>query len=296
MVAENPFNTENYSDQRDSELIALALNGDKNSLAELVKRHQQYIYNIALKITNNVENSQDITQEILIKVITNLAKYDNSKGKFRTWLYKITFNYLLNLKKQPYEKVMVSFETFFTYVESSAVAVLSEAEEEELQLAIEDSKIGCMAGMLMCLDRGQRLTYIVGEIFEIDHRLASEIFDISPDNFRQKLSRARKDLHQWMNFKCGLVNKENPCRCPKKTKGFIANGWVTPGSLKWNSEYAVRINELVKSTMADTALTVDELYARLYREHPFKIPQNMDDIIKEIIGNEHLKSTFYPTI
>lgn len=294
MAAENPFSTDNYSDQRDLELISLALSGDKGSLTDLIKRHQQYIYNIALKMTNNVENAQDITQEILIKFITSLAKYDNSKGKFRTWLYRITFNHFLNLKKQPYEKVMVDFEVFFDYIESSAVEVLNEAEEKDMQVEIEESKIGCMAGMLMCLDREQRLTYIVGEIFEIDHRIASEIFEISPDNFRQKLSRARKDLHQWMNFKCGLVNKENSCRCPKKTKGFIANGWVTPGSLKWNSDYTARINELVKSTMSDTVATVDELYARLYREHPFKIQPKADDIVQAIINNDHLKGTFYP--
>ncbi len=88
-----------------------------------------------------------------------------------------------------------------------------------------------------------------------------------------------------MNFKCGLVNKENSCRCPKKTKGFIANGWVTPGSLKWNSDYTARINELVKSTMSDTVATVDELYARLYREHPFKIQPKADDIVQAIINN-----------
>ena len=81
-----------------------------------------------------------------------------------------------------------------------------------MQQEIEESKVSCMAGMLMCLDREQRLIYIVGELFEIDHNMGSEIFGTSPANFRQKLSRARKDLYHWMHDKCGLVNKENPCR------------------------------------------------------------------------------------
>jgi len=292
MIIENPFRRENYSDQQDLELISLALNGDKKSLTELINRHQQYIYNVALKMTNSVEDAQDITQEILIKIVTSLAKYDSSKGKFRTWLYRITFNHFLNLKKQPYEKVMVSFDLFFNYIENSAVTDLNETEEKEIQIEIKESQIGCMAGMLMCLDREQRLTYILGEIFEIDHIIGSEIFEISPDNFRQKLSRARKDLHQWMNHKCGLINKANPCRCPKKTKGFIANGWVTPGNLKWESNYIQRIKDLTGNKIEETLLTVDELYAGLYRDHPFKFQPKADHIISEIINNEYLKRTF----
>ncbi len=69
-------------------------------------------------------------------------------------------------------------------------------EEHEMSQEIEESKVACMAGTLMCLDREQRPVYIVGALFEIDHNLAAEIFEVSPANFIKKLSRARKDLHQ----------------------------------------------------------------------------------------------------
>jgi len=289
-MIENPFNAATYSDQRDIELISLALNGNRNSLEELIGRHQLYVYNVAAKMTKCIEDAQDITQEVLVKIVTNLAKYDSSKGKFRTWLYRITFNHFLNLKKQPYEKLIVSFDVFFDAIDKSAVIDISDSEEIEAE--IEESRISCMAGMLMCLNREQRLTYIIGEIFEIDHTIASEIFEISPENFRQKLSRARKDLHQWMNNRCGLVNKENPCRCPKKTKGFIANGWITLGNPQWNSDYTQKIKELTERTAEDTSLLADELYARLYRDHPFKIQQSANAIIESIINNSRLNELF----
>jgi len=292
MMKESPFKNEIYSDQLDLALISLALNGDRNSLSDLIKRHQQYIYNVALKMVNNVEEAEDVTQEILVKIVTSLAKYDSSKGKFRTWLYRITFNHFLNLKKQSYEKVVTSFDVFFDYIEGSAVIDLTDSEEKEMQLEIEESKVACMAGMLMCLDREQRLVYIVGEVFEIDHNIASEIFETSPDNFRQKLSRARKDLHQWMHNRCGLVNKNNPCRCPKKTKGFIANGWVSPDNLKWHSNYTQKIKDLTEQKVEDALLTIDELYARLYKEHPFKISLKAESLVQNLINNENLRTTF----
>ncbi len=38
-----------------------------------------------------------------------------------------------------------------------------------------------------------------------------------------------------MNQKCGLILESNPCRCPKKTKGFIDAGWVNQEDLKFNN-------------------------------------------------------------
>ncbi len=291
-VKENPFSGKNYSDEYDQILIAKATSGDRNSLSELVTRHQQYIFNIAMKMINNVEDAEDVTQEILVKLVTSLAKYDATKGKFRTWLYRITFNHFLNIKKQSYEKVVTSFDVFFNYIDGSPNIDLSEDEEKEMQLEMEESKVACMAGMLMCLDREQRLTYIVGEVFEIDHQLASEIFEVTPDNFRQKLSRARKDLHQWMHNRCGLVNVANPCRCPKKTKGFIQNGWVSPENMKWHSNYSQKIKELSDTKIEEVLTDIDDIYARLYKEHPFKIAKKSEDIIEAIINNDNLRNSF----
>lgn len=288
----NPFSELAYSDQEDLDLIQRAVNGDRASLSQLIERHQQYIFNIALKMINNVADAEDITQEILIKLVTNLSKYDSSKGRFRTWLYRVTFNHFLNTKQQKYEKLVSSFEVFFNYIDETPEIPMTTLEEKEMQLEVEESKVSCMAGMLMCLDRGQRLIYIVGELFEIDHILGADIFEISPDNFRQKLSRARKDLYQWMHRKCGLVNKKNPCRCPKKTKGFVANGWVNPKDLKWNSNYQERILDVSKNKLPDTLLTVDSIYTRLYQEHPFKISQTAEHIIDKIINNDNLNTTF----
>jgi hypothetical protein len=89
---------------------------------------------------------------------------------------------------------------------------MSATEELDKKLLIEEAKVACMTGLLICLAREQRLIYIIGDLFEIDHTLAGEIFNISPANFRQKLTRARKDLYQWMNNRCGLVNQANPSR------------------------------------------------------------------------------------
>ncbi|MFZ6014118.1 MAG: RNA polymerase sigma factor [Bacteroidota bacterium] len=148
---ENPFSRTNYNDLTDIHLIESALTGDKLSLNHLLQRHQNYIYNVALKMLNNIADAEDVTQEILIKIVTQLSKYDKTKAQFRTWLYRITFNHILNLKKNQYETIVTDFSVFFNYIDDAAVIELSDYEEQEMRATIEESKIACMAGMIMCL-------------------------------------------------------------------------------------------------------------------------------------------------
>ena len=284
---ENPFSKSNYNDATDTALIESVLIGDKKSLDFLLQRHQNFIYNVALKMLNNIADAEDVTQEILIKIVTQLGKYDKSKAQFRTWLYRITFNHILNLKKNQYETIVTDFSVFFNYIDDAPVKELTDFEEKEMREAIEESKIACMAGMIMCLDRTQRLVYIVGEVFEIDHNLASEIFETTPDNFRQKLSRARKDLYQWMHNRCGLVNLSNPCRCKSKTKAFIEAGYVDPKNLKWLSNYHHKIHALSENKLDDDLDERDKIYKQLYKEHPFKTSLKANQVLNEILSNKN---------
>lgn len=282
------------SEEQDLALIQQIKKGNKNALALLIERHYAYIYNVALKFFNSVHDAEDAAQEVMIKVITNIGSYKPEKGKLRTWLYRIVFNHYLNAKKSRPEILLVEgFHTFFDIIDGIPFKELSDQEEQEMKALVEEARISCMAGMLMCLSREQRLTYIIGEVFDIDHNLAAEIFEITADNFRKRLSRARRELYNWMNNKCGLVNKENPCRCPKKTRGFIEKGFVNPKNLKWNSNFSKRIHELSEERMGDVLDDSDTIYRKLYRDHPFKHTKDKgQEILQEILNNKRFSGIF----
>lgn len=288
------FNDKIYNKETERELLTRIKAGDKAALSQLVEMHYAYIYNVALKFFNGVPDAEDATQEVIIKFITNIGSYDASKGQLRTWLYRIVFNHFLNAKKSGRENLLVDgFHTFFSIIETIPDTALSNEEEEYMKDSIEEVKTACMAGMLLCLSREQRLVYIVGELFDIDHNLASEIFEISPANFRKRLSRARKELYNWMTNKCGLVNKNNPCRCPKKTKGFIEKGFVNPDEKMWNTDFYRRIYELSENRKDDMLIETDKIYAQLYREHPFKnTKEKSEQIMKTILSNDDFSKTF----
>lgn len=280
----NPFQ-ENYNDKEDAELIFLAKEGSKSALENLIKKHQHYIYNVALKFVLSPYDAEDITQEVLIKVITNLANF-KGESNFRTWLYRIIFNHFLKLKKNSLENYITTFGNYGKELDRMQDEELTPIEKTEMQEQIEDAKIGCMSGMLLCLDREQRIVYILGEIFGIDHKIGSEMLEITKDNFRQKLTRARKDLYNFMNQKCGLVNTQNPCRCDRKTKSFIKAGWVDKDKLKFNTSYLKLISEIAPVKLTELLDIGNKEYQTLYKKQPFQEKEFLAKIV-DIISSEN---------
>ena len=284
---ENPFSKQ-YSDFEDIKLVRLGIKGDKNALQNLIVRHQLFVYNLALKMTNSTQDAEDLTQEAFIKAITGLSKFQG-KSNFRTWLYRITVNHFLNTKKQKSDYSVVSFESYFNSIDSMPSSELNEQEQSELKETIEELRISCTTGMLMCLSKEQRMVYVLGELFDIDHNMGSEILEISPGNFRVKLMRARKDIYQWMNNKCGLVNKDNPCRCSKKTKGYVKAGKVDPINLQFNTRYQSKIKDFSKNNAVEITNTVEELNRNVLKDHPMQDPIKAPKIINELFNNDLIK-------
>jgi RNA polymerase sigma factor (sigma-70 family) len=275
----------------DEVLVTKTLEGSSYALEVLVKRHQHFIYNVAHKMILSPFDAEDITQEVLIKVITKLSQFEG-KSNFRTWIYRITFNHVLQMKKHWLEDAIVSFESYGQELANMPDQNLSEQEEFEMREWIQEAKLGCMAGMLLCLSREQRAVYILGELFEITHQIGAEILDISPDNFRQRLTRARKDLYQFMQNKCGLINTKNPCRCVKKTKAMIEAGWVDFQKMKFNTAYL----KTIQATLPAKSEALDDLlasqYAQLFKAHPFQEKPHWETLMKSIFENAELKRIF----
>lgn len=158
----------------------------------------------------------------------------------------------------------------------------------DVRVLVDEARIGCTAGMLLCLDREQRLIYILGQIFEVTDVVAAELLEMSRENFRQRLARARRDLHRFMSDKCGLVNRANPCRCAKKTRGFIQAGYVDPENLLFARERVQRVHEVVQ-TKCHAITTLDEQYAAIFRDHPFHEPPDLARALRRLVESPEFR-------
>lgn len=225
------------TDPNDESLVSLAQAGDMASLDTLVRRHQSWVFNLALRMVWRREIAEDATQEILIKAVTHLGSFE-ARSKFTTWLHRIAVNHLLNVRKSEMEEKAMTFTDMGESLDGVTDADLPDGKTLPVatKLIVEEARLGCITAMLMCLDRRQRLAFILGEVMGEDSATASAALDVTPANFRQLLSRARQDLYQFMNGKCGLVNTSNPCRCARKAVGFMRNGWLDATDLQFTTD------------------------------------------------------------
>jgi len=131
----------------------------------LVRRHQAWVFNIAMRVVWRRDLAEDATQEILIKIVTKLSTF-RGQSKFRTWLYRIAFNHLLNVRKSEFEDPSVTFTDMGHALGDTPDLELPDPRSVsvELPLLVEEARVGCMTAMLMCLDRRQRMAFALNLI------------------------------------------------------------------------------------------------------------------------------------
>lgn len=281
MVHANPLADAAPADAEDVELARLAQAGSKAALESLVMRHQNWVYNIALRMLFHPQDAEDAAQEILVKVITHLSSF-RGESQFRTWMYRVAVNHLLNVKRAGQRVESLTFDEYRRELHGIADDDLPDphAVSADVQLYVHEARIGCTSAMLLCLDAEQRLVYVLGAIFGVSDRVGAELLEITRDNFRQKLSRARRDLRSFMDDQCGLVKASNPCRCARKTQGFIKAGYIDARSLLFAREHVVRVRELAERR-SESIDAIDAAYAEIHRDHPF---QQSPDFLASLRG------------
>jgi RNA polymerase sigma factor (sigma-70 family) len=283
----NPFIEKQDGMDRDQELIDRVLQGERAELESLILRHQAWIYNIALGMTLDASEAEDITQEILIKMITSLSAYDKTRAAFRTWLYRIVANHVLSRKRCRKEEVFSSLMTGDAYHEYVESIPDERAEHSPENKALSrEARNTCVAGMLLCLDKRQRLVFILGAVFGLNDATGSEILDMSRANFRKILSRSRSKLSNFFADTCSLVNENNPCTCsrwvaPMQKLSLIGQAGGTVSSRP--------ISEVIQDRARGYCDLYDREMIRLYRSLPFAEPPDMVSWIRQAISSDEFK-------
>lgn len=288
----SPLSTAYQGDATDAALAQAAIRGERPALEELVKRHQGFLYSLAQRMLYAPEDAADATQEILICIVTNLASF-RGEAAFRTWAYRIAVRQLLAFRKGRVEHVVHDFDCFAQAL--AATPDLEPPDEASLpvdvRLVVEEAKIGCLMAMLLCLDRDHRMAFVLGEIFEASDTITAEVLGISPDNARQRLTRARQQLRAFLTGRCGLLDGAGACKCARKTRGFIRQGIVDPHRLRFTDMHLDQARS--EAILGSRALRgyVEQAYAELLRSQPQRDPSSFADILRQMLERPDVQKT-----
>lgn len=288
---DGPLSDRYGGDPEDRALVRAAVAGDGGALDALVRRHQGFVHAIALRMLWDPRDAEDATQEILVKLVTELSSY-RGESAFRTWAYRIAANHVLNWRRSRAEKVVSGFDDFGKRMDDLADRDLAGeiGAEAERRLLVDETRVACLTGMLLCLDRQQRVTFVLGEVFEVSDAVGSEVLGISRQNYRQRLVRSRQQLYEFMRGKCGLADPANPCRCTRKTRGAIRAGIVDPDSLRFVASHVERVERVAKERSRRLHRLARAGYAYLFRGHGTRHPPDMVARVRTVIADGRFRA------
>ncbi len=226
----------------DEELAARAVGGDKQALEVLVRRYAPWIHNLAWRMVGDPIEAEDVVQESLIKVVTRLSSF-RGESRFRTWLYTIVTRHVLDLKRRPRETVFSSFSAHGKILDRLAEPPDQRLSSPDARLMLKETRSTCLEGMVLCLDRNQRVVFILGGLFGMSAKELGEVLDITADAVRQRLFRARRELRSYMEGRCGLFDPPGPCRCSRKTEAGIRAGYLDPEQRVFSAERVRTVRE-----------------------------------------------------
>jgi RNA polymerase sigma factor (sigma-70 family) len=218
------------TDETLEELVRRARGGDAAALEQVVRAVQDDVFGLALRMLGHADDARDAAQEVLIRVMTKLSTFQG-ESRFRTWVYRVAANGILNFRTElrtPERSFGEAGAQLDVALDAYEAAPRSGPEQDVL---VNEVKVACTHGMLLCLDRPHRLAYVLGEILEFSGDDAAAMLEISPVAFRKRLSRAREEMEKFLQKHCGLADPTNRCRCAKLVPTAIASGVVDPRRL-----------------------------------------------------------------
>lgn len=266
-------------------LVDLAVGGDGQALEALLTGVQDFVFNLSLRMLGTVPDAEDAAQEVMIRIMTNLSSFEK-KSSFKTWVYRLTINYLLNYKKSMFSHQTLDFEFYGNDIKYAAVDEIEVLLDDMTRKVMEEElKMSCTNVMLQCLDPESRCIFVLGTMFKVDSRTAGEVLGMSPENYRQKLSRIRKKVGGFLDEHCGLT-KTGGCSCARRVNYAVSQRRISPDRPDFTKLRPVDDETMVK--YKNEMEKLDEL-SLIFEELPdYRSPVTARRVVESVLKSPHM--------
>jgi len=174
-----------------AEVVERACSGDPEAFEELYRLASGFVYSVALRITNNRQEAQEVTQDVFVKVFSSLRKFQ-FRSSFSTWIYRIAANTAINAARKRAKELnrRGDFDT--------ALRVTSNGPDARDKIE-EKRKKSVVSALLDMLSPEHRAVITLREIEGLSYDEISRTLGINVNTVRSRLKRARESL-----MKCGM--------------------------------------------------------------------------------------------
>lgn len=175
---------------QESILIEKGKNGDRKALSELVKLHENTVYNFAFKICRDKDKAENTMQETFLSMLKSLHTFDGN-SKLSTWLYRIVVNHCLMLARKSGNNEFVEPENEDELYDNkyfSDYRMLPDkiAENNELRVILDKS--------ISKLSPEYRAVFLLRDVEELSTEETAKVTRLSVPAVKSRLHRARAFL------------------------------------------------------------------------------------------------------
>jgi len=285
LIIQEVKNMKNKTNEELSLLIDQAVAGDKEALETVISSVQDLIFNLSLRMLGTFADAEDASHDIILKVITHLSSF-RKESAFSTWVFRIAVNHLKDYKKHMFANYPLSFEYYSDDIKNGKLQDIPDLSQNVEQAVLEEElKMACTNVLLQCLDTDSRCIFVLGTMFRTDSRIAGDLLDMTPEAYRQKLSRVRKKVADFLETYCGEYGK-GTCKCRDRVNYAIQNHRINPASLDYVSAGIIPEEKMqnVKEAMEE----IDGLAAKFSFCKSYESPEHLKKFVREFLDSASL--------
>lgn len=173
------------ADRSDAELLAAAQAGHRDAFSDLVLRHQDRIYRLALKFVRRPDLAEDVAQRVFLNAYARLAEF-KAEAAFTTWLYRIAFNESVSTLRYEKRRRMAPIQ------EGAGEAPAVDGNPSEA-MEREEARSRVQAALAR-IDPEDRALLLMREMEGLDYSRIAQVLEVPVGTVRSRLHRAREAL------------------------------------------------------------------------------------------------------
>ncbi len=181
----------------DNALVALLQRGDKRAFREIVRRHQEKVYRLALRLTRDDARAQDVVQDAFLQVFRKIGQFQEQSA-FSTWLYRISVNAALMRMRSERRHNETSLEDASPqYTEAGEIADPIDDWSEAVDDQASNKELAKHAADAVDkLPEAYRSVFILRELEDLSTEEVAQILDLTLPTVKTRLHRARLALRK----------------------------------------------------------------------------------------------------
>ncbi len=179
-----------------SQIVRRCMSGDSGAWAEMVRTQHKRVYSLCYRFTGNATDAEDLTQDVFLKIYSNLASFDAGRGSLPVWITTMTRNLLVdNFRRTRNQRATSSLDEGWEQAEDlKPVDRLTARGPSQHDLAAQKELARMVQDALAKVSVELREAVILRDLQDMDYKEIAQVLGIPEGTVKSRISRGRAEL------------------------------------------------------------------------------------------------------